>query len=199
MEHINNEEIETSKNNQEDLDSNQEEDTTSTNDSTNVEELKQKVAELEEKNKQLYERAKKGEVKSKENEAKYLAAEQGLEKKGINTDSSDPIETIRLFNSLKDYSPEEVDYIAKQSKVLGKDLIETAKDEDVQLFISAKREKLKNEQANPIPGTRQEINDNTFENWTTEDIKKLSVNPTKDNIAKMSKYIAWAKTQRIEK
>lgn len=198
MENIQNEELDTSQNKQEDLDSNQEEDDTSTNDSTDtmdVEELKQKVAELKAKNSQLYERAKKGEVKSKENEAKFLAAQQGLEKQGVQV-STDPVDTIRLFNALKDYSSEEVDIIARHSRMLGKDLVETAKDEDVQLLIEAKREKTKNEKANPIPGTRQDMSDKTFEDWKVEDIQKLSGDPTKENIQKMSEYIKWQKTRK---
>ncbi len=202
MENIQNEEIETSQNNQEDLDSNQEEDDTSTNESTedtnDVDVLKQRLAELEEKNKQLYERAKKGEVKSKEHEAKYLAAQQGLKKQGVKVESvsSDPIETIKLFNALKDYSQDEIEYLAKQSKVLEKDLVETAKDEDVKLFIQAKREKLKNEKANPIPGTRQDMTDKNFDDWTPEDIQKLSENPTPENLKKQGEYIAWMKSRR---
>ncbi len=207
MDNIQNEEIETSQNNQEeldtsqnkqeDLDSNQEEDDTSKNESTdNVDELNKKVKELEEKNKRLQARAQKGEVKSKENEAKFYAAQKGLEKQGVQQVPTDPVDTIRLFNSLKDYSPEEVDIIAKHSKMLGKDLVETAKDEDVQLLIEAKREKIKNEKANPVPGTRQDTSDKTFEDWKVEDVQKLSQNPTKENIQKMSEYIKWMRTRK---
>ena len=204
MDKIQNEELETSQNQEEDLDSkDQEEEETSqkneTTDSTDdVEELKKKVVELEEKNKQLYERAKKGEIKSKGNEAKLIATKNELEKQGVRKEDtpSDPVNAMKLFHALKDFSPEEVEYMSKQARVLGKDIIEVAKDDDIKLFIEAKREKIKNDKASIVPGSRQSTTEKSFSDWTANDIQELTSNPNKENIAKLDEYRQWARKQK---
>ena len=111
-------------------------------------------------------------------------------------ESNDPMDTIKMFNALKDYSPDEIETLSKQAKVYGVSLTEVAEIEDVQLLLKAKREKIKNEQANPIPGTRQEPSSTDFSKWTAEDRQKLTSNPTKENIAKLGEYTSWLKSQR---
>ena len=111
-------------------------------------------------------------------------------------ESNDTMETIKMFNALKDYSPDEIETLSKQAKVYGVSLTEVAEIEDVQLLLKAKREKIKNEQANPIPGTRQEPSSTDFSKWTAEDRQKLTSNPTKENIAKLGEYTSWLKSQK---
>lgn len=133
--------------------------------------------------------------KAKINEATKLAPEKSEVKEPVK-ESYDPLESVKLLNALKDFSQDEIDLISRQAKANGVNLLEAAKLEDVQLLIQAKREKIKNEQANPIPGTRQEPAETDFSKWTKDDITKMSQNPSKENLGKMTQYIAWVKSQK---
>jgi hypothetical protein len=165
-------------------------DTTPTNDSSN--ELEEKYKELEEKNKQLFERAKKAEIKAKELEAKSTIEHKEV----IRQETTDPLEVVKLAQGLKDYSVEEVELISRQAKALGLGLLEAKDHEDTQILIQAKREKIKKDAANPTPTNTQPANDKSFEDWSSDDISRLTSNPTKDNIEKLNEYNAWARRSR---
>lgn len=187
----NNEET-TSQKSEEASDSTTEETTESTED---VDVLKKKMAEIEEKNRQLYERTKKAELKAKEVEATKLSKEvsQNKEEK---EDTFNPLDSVKLLNALKDYSQDEIDLISRQAKAYDISLEEAAQNDDVKLFIEAKREKLKTDNASPTPSTRQAPAKKDFKDWKPEDIKPLTENPTPENRKALSEYVAWAKAQK---
>ena len=187
----NNEET-TSQKSEEASDSTTEETTESTED---VDVLKKKMAEIEEKNRQLYERTKKAELKAKEVEATKLSKEvsQNKEEK---EDTFNPLDSVKLLNALKDYSQDEIDLISRQAKAYDISLEEAAQNDDVKLFIEAKREKLKTDNASPTPSTRQAPAKKDFKDWKQEDIKPLTENPTPENRKALSEYVAWAKAQK---
>jgi len=124
-----------------------EEETQNVDEETKVDETKEDSSEdlakeLELKNKQLYERAKKAELKAKELEALLHIKEESKNKQD-KVEENNPVEFIKMAQVLKDYSLEEIDLLGKQAKAMGITLIEATKDEDTQLLIQAKREKLK--------------------------------------------------------
>ena len=154
----NNEELETSKNPEE---GKTPEGDTSQNESTeDVEELKNKIAELEDKlsqseraNKQLFERTQKSTLKAKELEAENFAKENKIEK------TNDPLESLRLYSALKDYSKDEIDIISRQARALETNLIEAAEHEDTQVLINAYRAKVEKDNKNPSPSSRQDMSE----------------------------------------
>ncbi len=177
-----------------------EEETQNVDEETKVDETKEDSSEdlakeLELKNKQLYERAKKAELKAKELEALLHIKEESKNKQD-KVEENNPVEFIKMAQVLKDYSLEEIDLLGKQAKAMGITLIEATKDEDTQLLIQAKREKLKKEQTNPLPTNTQSGNDKTYADWTQEDIKKRTSNPTPENIEELNKYNQWARTRQ---
>lgn len=191
----NNEELETSKNPEE---GKTPEGDTSQNESTeNVEELKNKIAELEDKlskseraNKQLFERTQKSTLKAKELEAENFAKENKIEK------TNDPLESLRLYSALKDYSKDEIDIISRQARALETNLIEAAEHEDTQVLINAYRAKVEKDNTTPSPSSRQDMSEKGFDEWSPEDIKKLTQNPTKENINKLDEYRRYMRTKR---
>lgn len=192
-------EDETSKNENEDLSSNVSEESNKNEFSSN--DLSKELENIKNINKQLYERAKKAELKYKEIEARAFAKKDNdnntKEPDGTSKENHsgfDTFEMLKLFSTLKNYSDEEIELIRKQAKVLNVDIAEAVKDEDLNLLIEFKREKLKKEQANIKPNSRQS-GDKSFENWTDEDIIKLSSNPTKENIQKLDEYRRWHRTK----
>jgi len=189
----NNEET-TSQKSEETSDSTTEETTEST-ENEDVDVLKKKMAEIEEKNRQLYERTKKAELKAKEVEATKLSKEVS-QKKEEKEDTFNPLDSVKLLNALKDYSQDEIDLISRQAKAYDISLEEAAQHDDVKLFIEAKREKLKTDNASPTPSTRQAPVNKDFSQWKTEDIKPLTENPTPENRKKLSEYVAWARAQK---
>jgi hypothetical protein len=191
----NNEELETSKNPEEGKTL---EGDTSQNESTeNVEELKNKIAGLEDKlsqsesaNKQLFERTQKSTLKAKELEAENFAKENKIEK------TNDPLESLRLYSALKDYSKDEIDIISRQARALETNLIEAAEHEDTQVLINAYRAKVEKDNTTPSPNSRQDMSEKGFDEWSPEDIKKLTQNPTKENINKLDEYRRYMRTKR---
>ena len=190
----NNEELETSKNPEE---GKTPEGDTSQNESTeNVEELKNKIAELEDKlsqlesaNKQLFERTQKSTLKAKELEAENFAKENKIEK------TNDPLESLRLYSALKDYSKDEIDIISRQARALETNLIEAAEHEDTQVLINAYRAKVEKDNTTPSPSSRQDMSEKVLI-MVSEDIKKLTQNPTKENINKLDEYRRYMRTKR---
>lgn len=191
----NTEELETSQNPAEG--ESPEEDTSQNESTEDVEELKNKIAELEDKlsqsesaNKQLFERTQKSTLKAKELEAENFAKENKIEK------TNDPLESLRLYSALKDYSKDEIDIISRQARALESDLIEAAKHEDTQVLINAHRAKVEKDNTTPSPSSRQDMSEKSFDEWTPEDIKKLTQNPNKENINKLDEYRRHMRTKR---
>ena len=110
-----------------------------------------------------------------ESELKKL---KNLEQKAQNAkdDPSSSVENVsKTVHALKDYSPEEVDLIFRQAKVLGVDPIEATKNEDVALLLKAKRDKVEKENKTPEPTNRQVSEEKPFDNWTSQDMEGASV------------------------
>lgn len=138
------------------------------------------ASQYTEREKQLFERAKKAEAKNKLFER--------LEKK-VEKSSETPVEDIaRTVHALKDYSAEEVGTIFKQAKALGVSPLEALKDEDVNLLIQAKREKVAKSDKTPEPTNRQSIEEKPFSEWKIDDIES-------SNVDKLSKFYDWMKSQ----
>jgi len=144
---------------------------------SNKGELASKYTEQE---KQLFERAKKAEAK-----VKLL---EHLEKK-VEKSAETPVEDIaRTVHALKDYSAEEVGTIFQQAKALGVSPLEALKNEDVDLLIQAKREKVAKSSKTPEPTNRQSMEEKQFSEWRMGDIEN-------SNIDKLSEYYKWMKSQ----
>jgi len=172
------------------------EDTTSQKESESNSDDDLNVEDIKAKNRQLYERTKKAEQKAKEEEAKRLMLEK--KSKGESSSQQEKVESVdandiaKTVVALKDYSPDEIDYIFEQAKFKNKNPLEAAKDEDVQLFLEAKRKKKERELSTPKPSTKQGSNKKPVEEWTNEDLRKASKNQDWDAIDKFRK---WAKSQ----
>lgn len=191
----NTEELETSQNPAEG--ESPEEDTSQNESTEDVEELKNKITELEKSNqelestnKQLFERTQKSTLKAKELEAESFAKKNKIEK------PNDLLESLKLYSALKDYSKDEIDIISRQARALESDLIEAAKHEDTQVLINAHRAKVEKDNTTPSPSSRQDMSEKGFDEWTPEDIKKLTQNPNKENINKLDEYRRYMRTKR---
>ena len=125
------------------------------------EEPKEDIEELKQKNRQLYARLKKVEEQLK----KYKT-----EKGETASSEIDPVRLVKTVSVLKDYAPEEVDFISKIAKAEGLSLEEAVKTPEVQLYIKAYREKVAKEQQVPEPSSPSSV----------------SREPSPDEIAKMS-------------
>jgi len=150
----------------------------------------EQLAKIKEQNKQLFERAKKAELKVKE-----LDALASVKKEADTSDLPELVKLAKLANALKDYSEEEVDIITRQAKALGTSITEAMAHEDVKLLIEAKREKIKKEEANPKPTSTQGTYSKGFAEWTADDIRALTSNPTKENIKKLTEYNSWTRSR----
>jgi len=127
--------------------------------STEEQETSEKPAEpsseLEEKNRRLYARAKKA-----EEEARKLKEELERLKKSVPAGETsepatpvDPIHLAKTVSALKDYAPEELDFIAMISKAKNLPPEEAAQTEEARLYIAARREKVAKEKNIPEPSS----------------------------------------------
>jgi hypothetical protein len=113
--------------------------------------------------KQLYARAKNAEKELKDLKVKFKELDkkpETPEKKEENKEQKkeeplDALKIARLANTLKEYDEVELSYIELMSKAKGKSLEEIVKDEDVQLYIDAKREKNKKDNMGTTPNGKQ--------------------------------------------
>jgi len=153
------------------------------------------IEELRAKNRQLYERAKKAEQRAKLEEAEKLSIEKDVKKSMKETTGQIPstAEVVKQVAALKDFSADEVDYIFKQAEFLGVTPQEAVKNEDVSLFIEAKREKIKNSQATPEPSSKQAPYTKDVSQWSNEDLDKAAQAGDWDKIDEFRK---WAKTRK---
>ena len=106
------------------------------------------------------------------------------------------MESLRLYSALKDYSKDEIDIISRQARALETNLIEAAEHEDTQVLINAYRAKVEKDNTTPSPSSRQDMFEKGFDEWSPEDIKKLTQNPTKENINKLDEYRRYMRTKR---
>ncbi len=127
-------------------------------------ETDQTIQELEEKNKQLFARAKKAEDKLKANEPN----EPNEPAKLIPTDTLDLAKTVA---ALKDFSPDEMDYIQLIAKGKGISLDEAVKTNEVETFVKAERGKVADK--NKIPGS-SESGFSSPTQKTTNEIKEMT-------------------------
>ncbi len=164
---------------------------------TSVEDTTEKPDEdIEAKNRQLYERATKAEKKAKEEEAKRLMLEKqaGKVSKEATGETPDPSELAKTVVAFKDYSQDEIDYIYKQAKFLETSPLEAMKNEDVQLFLEAKRERAKRSENTPQPSTKQSpVTKKHVSEWTNDDLSQASQRGDWDAIDEFRK---WAREQR---
>jgi len=126
--------------------------------------------DIEAKNRQLFERTKKAEQRAKVEEAEKLILQKQT-KVGETPDSSELAKTVV---AMKDYTPAEIDYIFKQAKFLGITPTEAISNEDVQLFLEAKREKLQRSEKTPEPSTKQIPDTKGFEEWTNDTLREAT-------------------------
>jgi len=151
--------------------------------------------ELREKNKQLFARAKKAEETKKRIEAELMRREieekKNAEKKSEEKEkvSPDMTDLVKKISVLKDYNPEELDYISLISKAKNISLEEAARSEEVQLYIQARREKVAKQTTPPPPSTKTLPEKKEFSEWTSEDIKSASLQD-------LEEFRKWAKAQR---
>ena len=129
--------------------------------------------------KQLFERAKKAEAK-----AKKLDLESKVQE--AKEDPTSSVEDVaKTVHALKDYSSEEVELIFRQSKALGISPSEAAKNEDVDLLIKAKRDKVEKDNKTPEPTSRQSTEGKPYNQWDTKDIENSSL----DEVTKFYDYL----------
>ncbi len=146
-------------------------------DTTQPEDKKEEYTDRE---KQLYERVKKAEAKSKMLEHVEEKAKEASK------DPEVPTQKIaKMVHAFKEHSPEEVDTIFRQAKVLGIDPLEAKDHEDVDLLIKAKREKVERENKTPEPTNRQSSEGKSFDQWTSSDLENASI----DQIDKFREHL----------
>lgn len=103
------------------------------------------IQEIEEKNKQLFERAKKAEAKVK------ILESQKPKEGGDQIASVDPLNLAKTVSALKDYSPDELDYVQVIAKGKGISLDDAVKTEEVKTYVEAKRLKVDDDKKTPAP------------------------------------------------
>ncbi len=180
MEEYKTEDVETSQNNEEKENSETPDESTEESESEDS------------KDSQLYARVKKAEQRAKKEEAEKLAFQKEVEKvqkqaTGEKPDASDLAKTVI---ALKDYSAGEIDYIFTQAKALGISPVEATQNEDIQIFLEAKREKQKRSENTPEPSTKQSPSSKPVEQWTPQDVQEASKRGDYQSIAK---FMDWAK------
>ena len=187
MEEIQNENVDSQIDETEDVDSETHDEPTSKDDGEGK--------DVEAKNRQLFERAKKAEQKAKVEEAEKLLLQKKIKEStakatGNTLDASDIAKTVL---ALKDYTPEEVDYIAKQAKFMEVSLPEAAQNEDVNLFLQAKREQTERSDKTPEPSTKQSTSTKDVSQWSNEDLRAAT---QRGDWEAVDRFRAWMREQR---
>ena len=126
---------------------------------------------LEEKNRKLYARAKKA-----EEELKALKVKPEETPKETPTETPEDVFTLaKTVASLKEYDPEELDFIQMMSKAKGISPKDAADTEEAKLYIAAKRDKVEDEKSKIEPSTKQSPTEKSVGDVTNEDLRKMSV------------------------
>ena len=131
---------------------------------------------LKEKNRQLFARLKKMEAQLKQLKGKKPAKKQEF----------DPLDIAKTVSVLKDYTPEELEYIKVIAKGKGIDPVEAVNLDEVKTYIEAKRAKERSEKQTPPPSTKQAV--------STTDLEKVS--PTEVKNLPEDKQLEWVNLQR---
>ena len=143
----------------------------------------------------LYARMKKAEEENKKNRAKlasYESQEQKVEKEFT---EQDPYELAKTVQTLKDYSPEEIDLIKKQAKALEVTPAEATQNEDVQAIINHRRQKAEKEQSNPAPTNRQQPESGEdFSNWTPQTVEEKFQDGDEESRKQIDRYYKWVRS-----
>lgn len=124
--------------------------------------------ELVKKNKQLYARTMKAEEKAK-------AAELKLEEKGKPEVPADVFDLAKTVSALKEYEPEELDFIQMMAKAKDISPQEAAQSEEAKLYIAAKRVKVAKEKQIPEPSTKVSPSKKPIEKITADEIDEMSL------------------------
>lgn len=149
----------------------------------------QEAPDLEKQNKQLYARTNKA-----ESEVKKLRAQMEAYKKTSPEQDSDPFETVRTVNALKNFQDDkEFEIVKRQAKALEVSLAEAATHEDTQVLVESYRKKKQNTEAIPDPSSRRAPLEKTFAKWTPDDINTLVDDGSEEAMAKVDEYYKWAK------
>jgi len=127
----------------------------------------------EEKNKRLYARMKKAEEEVK-------ALKDSIGKKEDKGDSpvsqeKDVFDLAKTVASLRDFSPEELDFIQMMSKSKSISPEEAAQTEEAKLYIAARRQKVEDEKSKLEPSTKQSPTEKSVNDVTPQDLKNMSV------------------------
>ncbi len=146
--------------------------------------------DLEAKNRQLYERAKKAEERAKQADAEKLMLEKETKEtsKQATGETPNPADLAKMVVALKEHSPDEIDYIFKQSKFLGVDPLEAANHEDTKLFLNAKREQKERSEKTPEPSTKQSPVSKDVREWSNADLRQATENQDWDKIDEFRKH-----------
>ena len=125
--------------------------------------------ELEEKNKRLYARMKKAEeeLKTLKDKPKEVQASKDV--------PDDVFDLAKTVASLKDYDPTELDFIQMMSNAKGISPKEAADTEEAKTYIAAKRQKVEEEKSKLEPSTKQSPTEQSVDDVTDEDLRKMSV------------------------
>lgn len=143
--------------------------------------------ELEEKNKRLYARMKKA-----EEDAKSAKDELEQERKKPFEAPANVFDLAKTVSTLKDYNPEELDFIQMMSKAKSISPEEAAKTEEAKLYISARRQKVEAEKSTPEPSTKQSPSKKPIDKITPDDVSKMGQKDKEDYL----RETGWLKTPR---
>lgn len=133
--------------------------------------------------KRLYARMKKAEA-----EAKTLKDSLKEDKEETPTNKSvgdDVFDLAKTVASLKEYSPEELDFIQMMSKSKGISPEEAAKTEEANIYIAARRAKVEEENSKLEPSTKQSPTEKSVSDVTSKDLKNMTVSEKEEFLEKL--------------
>jgi len=136
--------------------------------------------ELEKKNSRLRARL------IKENEKLYNSLkDKEIERKEAKKDTpTDVFNLAKTVSTLKEYSPKELDFLQKISKIDGISPQEAAETEEAKLYIAALREKVAKESQTPEPSTKQSFSKKSIDKITPDDVSKMNQKEKEDYLTK---------------
>lgn len=150
--------------------------TSSDEDQETSQEPVEDASALKEKNRQLYARLKKTEAQLKQLKGKKPATKRDF----------DPLDLAKTVSVLKDYTPDELEYIKVIAKGKGVDPVEAVELDEVKTYIEAKRERERSKKQTPPPSTKQDVSTTDLEDISPTEVKKLPED----------KQIEWVNLQR---
>jgi len=170
----------------------EEEETSQTSDSGEEETPKNQEPSLEELQRQLKEyKARMEHHKKKQRELEVKIQELSKNTPKESKKGSEELSVLDLakkVSALKDYAPDEIDFLEVIAKGKGIDPVEALNTDEFKLFLQAKRQKVAEESKVPQPSTKQAPSQKTYQDYTPEDVEKL---PLDERL----KYFQWRKNQ----